>query len=261
MQPSKPKNSLVDIVRNKEELAFVDSFENKIKISELDISLVIDLLARWRFYLGINSNNQDENDIALELSTIAYFIKNNYAYLTIEEINLGIDLSLTGVLEVDIKTYNTFSTIYVAGILNAYIKYKRKLYNELYYRKEIQELKKDTYTPTPEEKMQNMIEMILTFYNEYQKEGFINDIFNMCYDFLKRTKRLTINDTIINKAVEYGKLMAKKEKDSVYGIFSTEKVDITLIQKRYSRNYCVMEFFEGINIDKLISEIKIEEFQ
>jgi hypothetical protein len=261
VQPSKPKNSLVEVVRNNEELAFVNAFEGKIKISELDISLVIDLLARWRFYLGINSNNQDENDIALELSTIAFFIKSNYAHLTIEEINLGIDLSLTSVLEVDIKTYNTFSTIYVASILNAYIKYKRKLYNELYYRKEIKELKDDYYNPTSEERMESMIEMILTFYNEYKKNGFINDIFNICYDFFKRTKRLNLNDTIINKAVEYGKIMAKKEKDSVYGIFSNEKVDITLIQKRYSRNYCVMEFFEDINIDKLISEIKLEEFK
>lgn len=138
--------------------------------------------------LGINISNQSENELSTELSFLSKFIKENYNYLTLDEINLAINLSLTNKLQVDTKTYNNFSAFYISQILNAYLSYKRKLYNELSYKLEKNELDYNVEKPSAEDNMKLMKELIIGFYEDYQKDGYINDVFNLVYDFLKKIK-------------------------------------------------------------------------
>ena len=261
MPQLKLKNNLISVTSNVEEYNFVLSFEGKEIIHNNHANQIIDILARWRYMLGINISNQSENELSTELSFLSKFIKENYNYLTLDEINLAINLSLTNKLEVDTKTYNNFSAFYISQILNAYLTYKRKLYNELSYKLEKNELDYNVEKPSAEDNMKLMKELIIGFYEDYQKDGYINDVFNLVYDFLKKIKKLNFNNLIIEEAILYGEKMAIKEKIHVYGINSKEKIDLELIKKRYSRNYCVQLFFKEIfDINIFLNELKLEMF-
>lgn len=212
---------------------------------------------------GISVNNQSEDDIAKELALIGKFIVNNYPQLTISEISLAIDLSLLDKLNCDVRTFNTFSPMYVTRILNAYIEYKRVMYNELMRKKESLDLKRDMDKEiTPEEKMESMVELIRYFYDKYKSQGIVNDYFNTLYNYLRRTNRLSISKEMIDEALKYGKEEAIKHKKEYFDdALKKEKVNIEGVEKRYARNYCVQVFFNNLDIEKLISTIKIEEFQ
>lgn len=220
-------------------------------------------MAKWRWMAGINTHNQSEDDIAQELALICKFIMNNYPLITLDEINLAIDLSLTDKLECDIRTFNTFSPMYVSRILNSYLEYKRNMYNELMKRKEILDLKREMDKEvTAEEKMQNMIELIRYFYDEYKSNGIVKDYFNTLYNYFRRTKRMSPDKNMVNDALAYAKEEAKKHiKDYFDDAFKKEKVNVENIEKRYARNYCVQVFFNNLDIEKLISTITIQEFE
>jgi hypothetical protein len=255
------KNSLINYATNSDEANLVSSYENKPKLRDTDFGSIIDVLARWRFMAGITTHNQDEDDIANELGLIATFIKNNYSKLTLDEVSLSINLSLTDKLDVDVRTFNVFSPMYVSRILNGYIEYKRKMYNDLSYRKEIKESNALSHVPTPEEKMQSMKDTIVYFYQQYKTNGVINDAFNTLYNYFRRTKRLNPDKATIDEAVVYGKELAKRDERDIYGFNSKEKYDIGLIEKRYARNYCVQKFFDKINIEELTLSINLSEFE
>lgn len=211
---------------------------------------------------GINTNNQNEDDIAKELALLGTFIFENYSNITYEEITLAINLSLTDKLNCDVRTFNSFSPMYVSRILNAYIEYKRGMYNDLMKRKELADMKKEMDKEiTPEEKMQSMVELIRYFYDQYKAEGYIKDYFNTLYNYFRRTNRLSVGKQMIDDALKYGKEEAQKHKKEYFDdAFKKEKVNVESIEKRYARNYCVQVFFNNLDIDKMISTIKIEEF-
>lgn len=257
---------MTDYVVNKDEYAVINSFENKDKIAKVEKvgAKLVDVLANWRWMAGINPNSQDENEVARELAIIAKFIINQYESLTIDEIKLCIDLSLTDKLNVDVRTFNVFSPMYVSRILNAYLDYKRKIFNEVYERKEkkLNELKLNEQ-PSAEFKRNGLIELIEYVYAEYKEKGIVNDVFNSVYYFLLRTKRLPLDKSLIDEAMEYGKLKSIQEINNVYGlqVQSRNNINKEAIQKRYARNYCVEKFFNNIDIDALILSIEISEFK
>jgi hypothetical protein len=261
-------NSLVEIVKNNEEYNFVKSIcvPNILQLSKSDNNVwnnLIDVLAKWRWMAGINISQQSEEDIAQELALLSKFIQENYSTLTIDEISLAINLSLTDKLNCDVRTFNTFSPMYVSRILNAYLEYKRNMYNELMKRKELSDNKKEMDKEiTPEEKMENMVELIRYFYDKYKTDGFINDYFNTLYNYFRRTNRLVISKQIIDDALKYGKEEAQKHKKEYFDdALKKDKVNMEGVEKRYARNYCVQLFFNNLDIEKLISTIKIDEFQ
>jgi hypothetical protein len=264
----KLSNSLIEIANNSEELSFVQSISHLtvLQVSQTDKNFwdnLIDILAKWRWMAGINLHNQSEDDIAKELALLGKFIFENYPNITYEEINLAINLSLTNKLDCDVRTFNTFSPMYVSRILNAYLEYKRDIYNDLMKRKETLDLKKEMDREiTAEEKMQNMIELIRYFYDEYKSKGIVKDYFNTLYNYFRRTKRMSPDKNMVNDALSYAKEEAKKHiKDYFDDAFKKEKVNVENIEKRYARNYCVQVFFDNLDIEKLISTITIQEFQ
>lgn len=227
------------------------------------VNKLIDVLAKWRWMSGINAYNQDENEIGQELALISKFILSNYSTISLDEISLAIDLSLTDKLNVDVRTFNTFSPMYVSRILNAYLEYKRRLYNDMMDRKDRANAKKELEKKaTPQEKMEAMVDLIHYFYEQYKSEGTINDYFNTLYNYLRRTKRLNPSKEVVEEAMEYGKSMAKEHINSFFGKgIADEKPNKENIEKRFARNYCVQKYFDGVDINEVTSTIKINEFE
>ena len=265
MLQEKQENTLIKFVQNQEEYNFNLAFHNK-SLKQYSnnehIDDLIGLLAKWRWMSGVSSINQNEDEIAQELALISKFVISNYPYLTLEEISLAIDLSLTDKLDCDVKTYNTFTPMYVSRILNAYKQYRLDVYNKLKANEVIakQKIEKEKKL-SPQEKMDATIDLINYFYEQYNTSGEVNDLFNTVYSFLKRTNNIDINKELIDEALAYGTEKANALFNKQYDVlFNKNKFDTDYWQKHHARNYCVGKLFSKIKIEELISKIKVEDF-
>jgi hypothetical protein len=242
------------------------AFENKVvlgKIQKEGMDKLIDTLAKWRWMSGINTNNQDDNEVARELVLLSQFITKNYPQITIEEIDLAIDLSLTDKLDVDVRTFNSFSPMYVSRILNGYIEYRRRLYNDIYTRKvREEEIKEMERKPTPQEERDSTIDIIRHFHKQYKSFGEIDDVFNILYNYFRKTKRLNPSKETIEEAIKYGKIKSEEHINSYFAdVLLKERPDKKQLENRYARNYCVCKFFDSINLEEFLSKIEISEFE
>ena len=222
---------------------------------------MIDILAKWRWSVGISAN-QDEDDLAKELSMLFVFIKENFSNLTIKEIDLAINLSLTNKLNCDVNAYNSFSPLYVSRILNAYIEYKKQNVEKIKERKDLVEKRNMIEKKvTPEEKYESMLELITYFYDKFKEEGKINDIFNTLYGYFKRVNLLKeLPKELIDEALEYGKKMSAEETQGLFLIKSVTKPDKEMLQKRYARNFVVQRIFADNTLETLHTFVKKEHF-
>lgn len=221
---------------------------------------VIDCMAKWRWMAGVGTHNQDENEIAKELILLSKFVISNYPNLSVEEIYHAVDLSLTDKLDVDIRTFNVFSPMYVSRILNAFNEYKKKGVHEILSRKFIDDSNKET-KPTPEEQRSKMLELIKYFYDEYKAKGEISDFFNTLYNYFRRSGILKPNKEVVNQALEYGKAKSSEYfNEHFMDKLSDEKPNKENIEKRYARNYCVQVFFQQRSLEAINESVLVKHF-
>ena len=222
---------------------------------------LIDLLARWRWMSGINSANQDEDDMAKELILMASFFKKNYHKLTLEEVSLAIDLSLTNKLDVDVRTFNSFSPMYISKILNAYIDYRNGIVFDLKSKSDrLKEKELVEKKSTPQEKMDGVIDLIKYLYDKYKEDGVVDDYFGTLYSFMKRINKMNPSEATIQEAKEYGKEMARNKNNNLLDNLKLENSNSEYAEKRYERNYYIQKYFKTFGIDNLISSINISHF-
>lgn len=260
MQVTKQSNFLTPHCRDVEEQTLVLAIYNK---ENKDINSLIDVLAKWRWMSGINVSNQHEDDVARELALLSQFVVKNYPNITTDEISLAIDLSLTNKLDVDVRTFNSFSPMYVSRILNSYLEYRRIKYDEIYDRKVKAEAKKKAEEkPTPEQRMVAMKDLILYFWEQYKNEGEVKDHFNVLYDYLKRTNQLNLSKELIDEAIEYGKMRSKNYvADYFTDVLGKEKVSGEDFEKKFARNYCIQKMFDDCeDVDLIVSKVTINHF-
>ena len=85
-----------------------------------------------------------------EAMVIRQFIAQNYAATTVEEIKTAFDLAVKGELEVDLRHFQTFSTLYFAQVMKAYEKKKQKAMIEFARIQEREKLRSEVSTVDPE---------------------------------------------------------------------------------------------------------------
>lgn len=229
------------------------------KIAELENpNALMELLGKWRYYVGIKQDPTPE-----EFIIISKFIRSNFGDLTLDEIDLAIELSVMGKLNIDNVAYNQFSVLYVVNILNSYKEYRHiNMLKILDVREKelIKEREANRYTP--EYKLNNMKQLFIDQYAEFKEKGAIFDYFNSCYNYLKKNNYLIIDKQTKEEAVEYGKRTIKKEKDSKIGLYLIKTYTKEEMEKVYMRNYCVQKFFNTItDINEFVKTFKLEHFQ
>lgn len=252
---------MLSLCQNQSEKEVLNAFYSIIKYeSEADYTnKLIDLLTRWRWMSGINSANQDEDEMAKELVLMVAFFKRSFSNLNLDEVSLAIDLSLTNKLDVDVRTFNSFSPMYISKILNAYIQYRNEILlelkrkNERFKEKEMVERK-----ATPQEKMDGIIDLIKYLYDKYKDDGYVDDFFGTLYKFMKRINKMNPSEQTLEEAKQYAKEMASnKEK----GFLNEYYYNSEYLEKRYIMNYCLQKYFKTFGIDGLISSINISQFE
>jgi hypothetical protein len=258
-QLAKPNRSYLNkYVHTNEEKELVKACEDvRIKdIKKEDAERLIEVVGKWGFYMGASARQSSE-DILL----ICKFLRDNYEMLTINEINLAINLNLRGSLGNN-EFFGHLSPLYISQVLNAYNDYKQEVVKPLIQRKE-----RDSYTPTPEltkeENYKMICDAIRYEYGKFKAKKDINDMFSIIYDFMHKSGRLSTNEELIEDARGYASNMVEKLKTKTaknLGDLMQSSQSEEAQFKSYYRSYILMDLFSKINdIDAYISGIKLEE--
>lgn len=273
----KQSPSILKWAKTPQEASVVKAFEGRKPFKdydENDTARLIDVISKWRYYTGSSKNITPD-----DLAAMAIFIGDKWENMTLEELNLAIDLSLTGELEVDVNTYGEFSPMYASRIIQAFYAYKLKVMSLVINRRDEDQRRQmslQTSAPSPEKNMDNMIAIIKSEYAIFDQHKVVNDPFSLIYNFIRRTNRIALTDGLIQKALEYGEKTAKAEllerakfspkiKDVAVALSgSTDESQMEKKQrmvKKYARNFCVQYYFERNHIDNIVKSIIIEEFR
>ena len=258
-QLAKPNQSyLTKYIRTKEEGDIVKACEDvRIRdIKKSDAERLIEVVGKWGFYMGA-STRQSSEDILL----LCKFLRDNYSALTISEINLSINLNLKGELGKN-EFFGHLSPLYISEVLNAYLEYKQEIIKPLIQRRE-----RDSYTPTPElskEENHKMIcEAIKYEYSKFIKGQDITDVLSIIYNFLYKSKRLTITDELSDMATKHATTTMQRLKNkagkNVGDLIQLSQTPDMQFQT-FFRQYLLMDLFSKINdVDEYTRGIKLEE--
>jgi hypothetical protein len=248
------QSSLLSHTQTKEEYDLVKCIQGSVRIEDLkDITDLLKVVSKWRLYVGL-----PKDDVSHELSIATDFIKKEYDHLTLEEIELAFHLSVTRRLD-DVDFFGYFSPLYIGKVLNAFLYYRKKTLADAIRRKEkadYDDLERKS-KPTPKEEVELTRDIFQLFYNQYKAEGEITDVFNLCYKYLRKVSFLNPDKQTIEDAMQYGREKIKKQDKGLFR--EVVKSADTEIQK-FARNYCVQKYFDEIDINVLLNNIKEEHF-
>lgn len=266
VKTSQEQSSLFSLVRSKEELELVKAFAGVQRIESMSRQeqiAIFDTIGFWMANLGIMNTIS-----AIEMEFIVNFIIENYSMLTIDEIKKAINLSVTKRLNCEVELYSkSFSTVYVARILEAYIEYRDDSLREYYYRLQQSKVNAADVPKTPAEKMKILIDSLTPFYIEFINDNSKVNYLYSFYDFLKRTKRLKPTKETIEAAKEYGAQCAKNDVKNIYTnevgdlIKEYQNLNVDIIREKHAKNYLVADFLKNVDFQKFVSEITEKEFE
>lgn len=250
---------------------------NQLQLLEKDgKDKLIDVLAKWVYYLGLTKLSPED------LVMLEMYIIRSYGHLTLEEIDLAIELSVSGKLDVDTNPYGNFSPMYVSNIIGAYLRYRNKMMTEIIQRRATVIREQDRQqAAAPHTQCLAMKETIRQCYDEHKNTGEITDFFNVIYNFLRRTNRMvevykakessfkstpttfvmypTITEACMDSARKKAAALAQQRGKKHIMSFLDGDDETTI--KKYARNYCVGLYFNAVPLDTLLNEITESEFQ
>ena len=254
----------MEFIRTKDELDILRAvYEHRIiaKDTAEAQSQLIDLLGKWKVYVGLSKDTNPQ-----ELIINSTFIIEKFPNITVAEISLAVDLYILGKLSGDIKHYGSFSMLYICDVINSYLEYRKITLAEFVKKRDLykfQEEQKEKIM-TPEEDMQLTKEILIDFYKKYQETGTVDDILNICYKFISKNKLMVFTEQLISDALEYGKKQFIADVAKSNQSFNRYVKEYVLSQeeqeKVYSRNYCTSVFFQNNTSDEILGMININQF-
>lgn len=267
MQLVKQQN-VIKWATNKEQETAIMAFSNGKMISSLSEEEkipIISLLGRWRYYIGVTSDVPDD-----EFPTLEKFISKHYGFLKIDEINLAIDLSLTGKLgDVQTRAFNTFSVLYVSSILNAYLAYKDKLFKAIKARQDNVLQIEYQKVPDPKERCEEFKEIVLGEYKKWKEQGSIQDYFCLIYNYLEKTGQAAILKEDAKEITKRALTLAREFKSKTGGFKTIGQAMTSMVGANeeqlytmFGKNLCTEYIFSKIeDINKFVETIIPDHFK
>lgn len=216
-----------------------------------DITKLIGIVTKWRIMLGLSKEMSEE-----ELKINVQFIKTNYPKFTLKDIDMAINWSLQGKLNVNVEPYGTFSPLYISRILNAYGAKAEDIINEVLQRKKLhnrlQASEKTMMTYDESVKMRR--QHIVWFVKKIKASNkYIGDFDNIMWDFLTKHNLIKVNEKWTEQASEYadGEIL-RENMDEGYAKFydkmnfNDKKMEMKKRREMYGRYYLLKKFCDTI---------------
>lgn len=234
--------------------------DNKIKIYEAyrglkkirdfksndDLKPLIDLVGKWRYYIGIKEELSQE-----ELFMNLNFIRENFSELNLVDINQAIDLSIKGDLDVEVEHYQSFTPLYISRILKSYKEYRNKVIFAI--REKVNKIENVPKELTLNEKVEITKTSLISMFSNREDKRFY-DYGGVTYDFIKRNNLLVFSKALVEEAMNFGKKNSIKEiRKSTYADviqksnknYNNAKEKRESIIRNSARNYVVQKWLNS----------------
>lgn len=264
MQLKKQNSIDGEWIKNEEEYAIALTYSEK-KIEEFkrkDMTNLVELMAKWRLLLGVTSESSDQ-----ELIVICQFMYDNFKKYTLSDVNLAMNWAISGKIDVGFVTQKNISSFYVSKAMKAYDETKRGIVNRIMVEREkhLERLQNKNKPILSEiEKANSFKELIVGMYDSVQNGGFFYDIGDMVYNWIKRTGQMSPSKKEIDLAIRYGQdkyfkeLEDKSIRQKIMNSFNP--IDKERLQKKYAREYMVLEYFKAHQMIEIIKKIHPSQF-
>ena len=226
-----------------------------------DLLLINSLLTRWANFVGI------ETPQAVELNTLANFIKEHFSTFNAYDLKECISLITLGNLKTDAEPYGKLSPIYISKVLKAYQEHKMEIVFKV--RQSLDKLKLTEVKPiSNDERIDNFKKLLQIAKEDNTKGLFYKDAGDSIYNFIKHNKLVIISKELISEAMSFGEKdyqRQKKEKaiESVIKHHSFKSVaDLKFekedIIKKNAREFVVNRWLSLLDLKTLLEKINIE---
>jgi hypothetical protein len=226
-----------------------------------DLLLINSLLTRWANFVGI------ETPQAVELNTLANFIKEHFSTFNAYDLKECISLITLGNLKTDAEPYGKLSPIYISKVLKAYQEHKMEIVFKV--RQSLDKLKLTEVKPiSNDERIDNFKKLLQIAKEDNIKGLFYKDAGDSIYNFIKHNKLVIISKELISEAMSFGEKdyqRQKKEKaiESVIKHHSFKSVaDLKFekedIIKKNAREFVVNRWLSLLDLKTLLEKINIE---
>lgn len=220
-------------------------------------------VTKWRFQTG---SGRDLDEQGNQLNIESTFLVENYPSLTVHELDWCVLLFTTRKLPLDYKrypNYPNFTMMFMAEILDAFIVYKDNLAKAI-----VQKMDKDRpiSKPTPKQNRDAMIWMIQHVKEQLDKNLDYVYLLNEVYNYLRRTKKLLINQIMIDAAKKFAqeKYTRVKSDDNILVKFIRNdflsKNEKDNIQQLFAREHCVRWYLQTHKMDAIEKSVTEKEF-
>jgi hypothetical protein len=234
---------------------------------------LIDVIAQLRTLVGAARDAAKE-----QLQVEARFLQNNYADLSVEDVKIAFNLYMSNRLDIETQSYVIFSPLFIAHVLNSYRVYRSKTIKAvgdkaepklMMYEEEI----KNNSDEGRAKKLEGIKECIRECCR-HEQEGFRERFFiGMVYDFLKKTKRLRIDDALRKEAKEFAEKkflldreanwkMERSKLDNIVHISETIYSNPAALYDNkndaladYMREFYLTGYFNKIGLNDLLNSI------
>ena len=226
-----------------------------------DLLLINSLITGWASYVGVNPPE------AVELNTLANFIKEYFPTLNAYDLKECIGLITIGSLKTDAEHYGKLSPIYVSKVLKAYQEHKMEVVYKV--KSQIEKQQQNEVKPIPNQERVDNFKKLLSIAKEDNVKGlYYKDAGDSVYNFIKHNKLVELSKELINEAMDFGGKeyqRVKKEKaiESVVKHHSFKSVaDLKFekedIIKKNAREFVVNRWLSKLDLTPLLQKINIE---
>jgi hypothetical protein len=176
--------------------------------------------------------------------------------------------AISGKIEIGFVSQKTISSFYVSKALLAYSEQKKKIVEDILYKKERHEIRESNSRVVElnaEKRANNFKDYLIAVYNNYEDMGVVNDLGDMVYKWLKKSEILITTPELVSNALVYGneKYIEERQNESLMGIIN--KVVDTFTEenrkKKLARAYLISTIFSKMTLQELILKIKISHFE
>jgi hypothetical protein len=263
------QNKSIGLIKSKfsnQKIKIFEAYQSMKRIKDFntnnDIKPLIDIIGKWRFYIGVKEELSQE-----ELFMNVNFIRENFNELNLVDINEAINLSLKGVLNVDVEHYQSFTPLYISKILNAYKDYRNNIIYDI--RQSLLKIDNKPKQLSPKDKVALTRASLKVLYESRNEKTFY-DYGSVTYDFIKKNNLIKLTKDLVSEAMSFGeKLVSQNTRQTALSDVitnSTKGVKEARSKKEYNvrqsaRNYVVQTWlnsFDEKSFDEFLETITYE---
>lgn len=263
------QNKSIGLIKSKfsnQKIKIFEAYQSMKRIKDFntnnDIKPLIDIIGKWRFYIGVKEELSQE-----ELFMNVNFIRENFNELNLVDINEAINLSLKGVLNVDVEHYQSFTPLYISKILNAYKDYRNNIIYDI--RQSLLKIDNKPKQLSPKDKVALTRASLKVLYESRNEKTFY-DYGSVTYDFIKKNNLIKLTKDLVSEAMSFGeKLVSQNTRQTALSDVitnSTKGVKEARSKKEYNvrqsaRNYVVQTWlnsFDEKSFDEFLQTITYE---